>query len=259
MSVKVYLSPSSQTDNKYSYDNYTEAEVCREIGEKCYNYLKNVSGISVKLATDGYTVSQRVTESNNYGADVHIPIHTNAGGGDGTLVMCYTGYTSNKYVTSIYNNVAAVSPGADDGIKTNTSLAEITGTKAIAVYVECEFHDDSTLAKWIVENTDTLAKAIAQGVCDGAGLSTVIGESSSSSTSSASSSKLYKVQAGAFTKKSNAESLVSELTEDGFNTYLYYDNGYYKVQVGAYSKKANAETLVQQLKDVGYNAYVYYG
>lgn len=178
MSLKVYLSPSSQTDNIYSYGSYTEAEVCRGIAEITYDLLCDVSGITPKLATDGKTVSGRVSESNSFGADLHIPIHTNAGGGDGTLVMCYTGNTSNAYVKAIYNSVAELTPTNDDGIKENTSLAEITGTTGTCVYLEVEFHDNETYAKWIVEHKQEIAQAIVDGIVEGMG-----GTSSTTTTS----------------------------------------------------------------------------
>lgn len=218
MATKIYLSPSSQTNNACSGGD-TEATHCRKIAQSAKTYLEK-NGYEVKLASSSLTVSGRIKDSNKWGTDVHIPIHTNAGGGDGTLVMCYTGCSCNKYVKSVYNAVASVSPGKDDGIKVRTDLAEITGTKAMCVYVECEFHD--TYGSWIDNNTDALGKAIAKGVCQAEGKSftdaTIISKPSASE-----STGLYKVQVGAFSEKKNAEGIVKKLKAKGFDGYVYKD------------------------------------
>jgi N-acetylmuramoyl-L-alanine amidase len=96
MSKKIYLSPSSQWANKYSYGLHTEAEICGIIAECCREELIR-NGYDVRVGSNKTTYQQRVSESNNWGADVHIPIHTNAGGGDGTVVFCYPESVNNKY------------------------------------------------------------------------------------------------------------------------------------------------------------------
>lgn len=251
---KIFLSPSDQTYNAYSGVNTNESAQCVKIANAAKKYLE-INGYTVKVGSVSRGYVGRVTDSNNWGADLHVPIHTNAGGGDGTLVMCYPGNTNNKYVKAIYNNVASISPGKDDGIKTNTSLYEITKTKAVCVYVECEFHDNSTLAKWIANNTDAIGKSIAKGICQADGKT--FKESTSSSATNTSGS-LYRVQCGAFASKPNAESLALKLNRSGFTTYIYIDSdGLYKVQCGAYSKKANAENQVKLLKSKGFNTYLY--
>lgn len=251
---KIFLSPSDQTNNAYSGVATNESSQCVKIANSAKKYLE-INGYTVKVGSVSRGYVGRVTDSNNWGADLHVPIHTNAGGGDGTLVMCYPGNTNNKYVKAIYNNVASISPGKDDGIKTNVGLYEITNTKAVCVYVECEFHDNSTLAKWIANNTDAIGKSIAKGICQADGKTFKESTSSSGTTTSGS---LYKVQCGAFASKPNAESLALKLNRSGFTTYIYLDyDGLYKVQCGAYSKKANAENQVKLLKSKGFNTYLY--
>ena len=250
MVTKIYLSPSSQSNNACSGGD-TEAKHCRAIAESAKKYLVK-NGYSVKLASSSLDVSGRIKDSNNWGADVHIPIHTNAGGGDGTLVMCYTGCSSNKYVKGIYNAVASVSSGKDDGVKVRTDLAEITGTKAMCVYVECEFHD--THGEWIDQNTDALGKAIAKGICTAEGKAfsdaTVI-------TKPTAATGLYKVQVGAYAEKENAETMVKKVKSKGFDAFAYQSGDIYKVQAGAFKDKKNAETLASKLAKSGFDTYVY--
>src|SRR5699024_1042277 len=67
--------------------------------------------------------------------------------------------------------------------------------------------------------------------------------------------KLYKVQTGAFSKKSNAVKLVNNLKKDGFDAFIVQTK-YYKVQTGAFSKKSNAVKLVNNLKKDGFDAFI---
>lgn len=252
MATKIYLSPSSQTNNACSGGD-SEAKHCREIANAGEKYLKK-NGYEVKVADPSLDVAGRIAESNAWGADVHIPIHTNAGKGDGTLVLCFIGCVSNEYVKSVYKAVASVSPGKDDGIKVRTDLAEITGTKAMCVYVECEFHD--TYGSWIDKNTNALGKAIAKGVCQAEGKpfndATIISKPSASE-----STGLYKVQVGAFSEKKNAEDIVKKLKAKGFDGYAYQSGKLYKVQAGAFQDEGNAEALASKLASAGFNCYVY--
>lgn len=214
--MKVYLSPSSQTENSYATGKTNESAVCKKIAIAAEKALKR-NDYSVKRGSTSKTVSQRIAESNSWGADLHVPIHTNAGGGDGTLVMCFTGCTGNKYVKAIYAEVAALSPGKDDGIKVRTNLAEITDTVALCVYVECEFHDDTDLANWIITHTTEIGEAIARAICKADGKTFKTASGSGGSTSKKAK---YYVQCGAFADKKNADALAAKLKADGYDVYI---------------------------------------
>ena len=67
---------------------------------------------------------------------------------------------------------------------------------------------------------------------------------------------LYRVQTGAFSKKSNADALEEKLKARGFDTYMVQSGGFYKVQVGAYSIRANAETMMEKVKAAGFDAFI---
>lgn len=67
---------------------------------------------------------------------------------------------------------------------------------------------------------------------------------------------LYRVQAGAFGIKSNADAYALKLKAAGFNTYVVKVGSLYKVQTGAFSVKSNAEDLVRKLKAAGFDAFI---
>lgn len=169
MAKKVYLSPSNQNGNIYAYGNTNEMVQCNKIASYAKTALERC-GFSVKKAPQGQSMYTSVSESNNWGANLHIPIHTNASNGQvtgGTLVMLYNQTGENyKAGKAILNAVAPITPGKDYALQTNTSLYELRMTTAIAVYLECEFHDTVQGAKFIINNTKKLGEAIAKGVCD---------------------------------------------------------------------------------------------
>ena len=161
--TKVYLAPSAQPDNSYAYGGYNEQQICNRIAEAARAALIR-NGFEVMKAREGLEMEDKVRESNAWGADVHIPIHTDAGGGQGTTCFVYPGYKDDKYAKSIYNAVAAYSPGTDRGIREHDGLYEINETSAMCVYIENEFHDNPTLAEWIVAHTEELGEQYAKGM-----------------------------------------------------------------------------------------------
>lgn len=166
--MKIYLSPSAQPYNSYATGGVSEQQICNKIAAAAKVALER-NGYTVKKAPEGQSYQKNVAESNAWGADLHIPIHSNAGGGDGTVVFSHPASTQNKYVKSVYAAVAAFSPGNDDGIRAHSGLYEINQSKCTCVYVEVEFHDNANLARWIINNTTELGETIARGVCDADG------------------------------------------------------------------------------------------
>ena len=67
---------------------------------------------------------------------------------------------------------------------------------------------------------------------------------------------LYRVQTGAFVKKSNADAWAAKLKAAGFATYIVQVGNLYKVQVGAFAQKANADNMMAKLKAAGYDAFI---
>ena len=190
-----------------------EAFHCIKIADYARAYLE-LNGYEVKVGSSATenTYKDRVKESNEWGADLHIPIHTNAGGGHGTLMLCYPGSINNIYVNNIYNEVAQLTPTEDKGVQTTNNLYEINATKCVTAYLECEFHDNDDTEKWIDNNEKELGRAIAKGVC--------IASGKAHFAELTNLNKFYKVQVGAFHNRKNAEKLEKELTDKGYSCYI---------------------------------------
>lgn len=218
MSKKIYLSPSNQSGNLYAYGNTNECEQCNRIAEATEKALKRC-GFDVKRAAKGQEMKTSIQESNTWGADLHIPIHTNAitntgtGTAGGTLVIVHSNNDANiRIATPIYNAVQAVTPGKTDyGIQTRSELAELNSTNAIAVYIEVDFHDNPPIAKWLVENPVTVGEAIAKGVCQGYGVTYKAPD-----VKPAPADVFYRIQVGAFSSRTLAEAFLEQVQAAGF-------------------------------------------
>ncbi len=185
---KVYLSPSCQYDNAYAYGNTTEAVQCIKIANACKTALER-SGISVKMPSDNSLVN-RCAESDKWGADLHVPIHTNAFNKKttGTRVYYYDGSAKGyNAAKAIYSVLAPFTPGTSEGVSANNGLLEVNRPTAPTAYVEVDFHDVPSIAKWIIENTTAIGEKIAQGICKYFGVTYKTTTSSTSTTKPATS------------------------------------------------------------------------
>jgi N-acetylmuramoyl-L-alanine amidase len=178
---KIYLSPSSQPENKYAVGDTTEDVQCAKIAKACEACLKSiltdtqepVFEVKVGANTGGVTMTTRMTESNAWKANIHVPIHTNAGGG-GTvsgrpIVLTKSlNTTDSNYIVSnyIYQALREV-VGKDEygGVKSEKSFHEIANAEKLVSYCECEFHDSERGASTIINYYAEIGKAIASGIC----------------------------------------------------------------------------------------------
>lgn len=210
MSKKIYISPSSQPANTYAVGDTNEQEQCRKIGAALEAALWRC-GFDARAGLDG-TMYTRVPESNDFGADLHLPIHTNAFDGKvaGLRIMVYKkGGEAEQIAKAIMEALAPITPGASDGISEYPGLYEVKNSNAICVYVEVGFHDNPQEAQWIIGNTQAIAEAICKGLCSHYGVTYVPGEQT-----------IYRVQVGAFLEKRNALRLRDDLILKGYEAFI---------------------------------------
>ena len=219
MAKKVFLSPSNQYDNVYAYGNTTEGVQCGKIADACKIALER-SGVDVMLMHDE-DMQTKCAESNKFGADLHVPIHTNAFNGSvmGTRMFCYNTGKGMDACKAIFARVAPLSPGTSENIQVNQKLYEVRVPAAPTAYLECEFHDTVEGAKWIVENTVLIGETIARGICDYFGISFKEKEQPKPAEP-ATTDTLYRVQVGAFAIRENAEKMLARLKAAGFEGFI---------------------------------------
>ena len=219
MAKKIYISPSNQEANLYATGGTNEKEQCHKIVRACYNYLKT-KGFNVKC-TYNDNMYERVSESNAFGADIHLAIHTNATvnhnvtGGTQILLYSLTGERK-KVGEAVLNRLAPITPGKSaEKLIEKPSFYEVNSAKGITVYCECEFHDTKEGSEFIIKNTKIIGEAIAKGICD----YYVISVEDNTKTDE-NKKTLYTVQVGAFSNKNNAEKYVEQLKKAGFDAII---------------------------------------
>ena len=280
--AKVYLSPSNQTDNRYAYGNTTEAVQCGKIADACRIALER-SGVTVKVGHMP-SMQDKCKESNAFGADLHVPIHTNAFNGQvsGTRMFCFSQDGKGmKACKAIFARLAPVTPGTSENIRVDASLYEVRVPSAPTAYVECEFHDNAATAKWIVEHTADIGEAIARGICDYFGVTYKAPEQPAPAKSVDEVAR--EVIRGEWGNGSDrrqrleAAGYVYDTVQDRVNAILTGDepeqptptepvepaqpeqpatDKLYRVQVGAVANRENAEKMLQRLKDAGFDAFI---
>ena len=183
---KVYLSPARHSDAgsrgectgsdgmgdlnentaayRYAYYAASGNYVGSSTSDSPYRNLR-LRGYKVRIGRG--TVSSAISNSNAWGADVHIPIHSNARSEScsstntsrhGTHIIYKSyGSTGGEGLSGfIKDTVGVSSPGTNDLICHNSSsctafdcLGELCKTSAKAAYLEREFHTWNTGAKWM--------------------------------------------------------------------------------------------------------------
>lgn len=251
--TKVYVSPSLQEHNIGAGDYGTEEYRMNQIADVVVPLLQ-YNNFTVYRNKPEMSLSQVVSESNSKHVDIHVAIHSNAGGGRGAEVY-YTSNNGKILASDLYKYIEPLTPTSDRGVKHTDSLYELNETVAVAALIEVAFHDNRDDANFIINNIDAIGEAIAKGVCDYFNVQFKKPEPPKPPTES--TGGLYKVQVGAFSKKENAENLAIELGSQGYDVYVYQVDGLYKVQVGAFKDKSNAEKLASELEAKGYSVYVY--
>jgi N-acetylmuramoyl-L-alanine amidase len=217
MSKKIYISPSDQIRNEYAVGGTNEKEQCHLIAAALVTALERC-GLQAKT---NYTASmaERVRESNEWKADLHLPIHTNAHNGkvQGTRLFSFDdGGAGNRACEAIMDTLAPITPGESDAI-TTANFYEIKYAVAPTAYIEVGFHDNAEEARWIIENTEKIAEAICQGICAFFDLSYQAPKVEQPEEKPLEENTFYRVQVGAFKNRGFAEVLVDKLKAAGFH------------------------------------------
>lgn len=177
MGHKVFLSPSDQTANTYAAGNTSEAEQCGRIAVAAKAALER-HGFEVMLV-QYETMAGKCAKSDAFGAELHVPIHSNAFNGKATGTRIYfgtDGSAGHKAAKAILARLGAITPGAPDLCKPYPELYEIRTPKAPTAYIETDFHDNQQVAKWIIDHTQEIGEAICAGICDYFGVAYVAAE-----------------------------------------------------------------------------------
>ena len=159
MKYKIYISPEDRASNVYAssalWNGHTTNE--KEQMGRCADYMERgllrCGSFEVINAQYG-NMYDRVKESNNWPADMHVAPHTNGFNGKaaGTRVHCYPSDRSRRIGKLIQDRIGSLSPGAPDFLVEDDRLYELRATHMAAVLPEFAFHDNPEDAQWLVDN-----------------------------------------------------------------------------------------------------------
>ena len=104
-----------------------------------------------------------IANSNRVGADLHVPLHSNA-----ISRSCESGFSTERYGTHVMyvssagrecaqvmkTRVGAVSPGTNDARQYRSDLGELNQTNAVACYLEQDFHVWQRGVQWMRNRSD---------------------------------------------------------------------------------------------------------
>ena len=162
--TKVYINPSVQHANLYINGKGTEASNMLDVAKYLKKELDKIEFLEVLYNLDNLSLKNSVAESNKFDADIHLALHTNAGGGRGTEIFTID---SNNFSKRVYDDFHKLGNFKKRGIKNGSHLYEVKNSKADHVaLMEFLFHDNMEEANWIVANKELIAKQLAKSIVD---------------------------------------------------------------------------------------------
>lgn len=181
-----------------------------------YNYLKSQGFTNVTLDDENTDVDQEVILANSGSYDIVISIHYNSGGGDGFECFYYSSNSKAKNLClAIETQIKAIGQNSR-GVKLGDKYKIIRKVTPMSIILEGGFIDNDTDRQLF----DTQSKQEKMGIAYAKGVMQYLGVKDATLLNTG---KLYKVQVGAFSQISNANKLVNELKEKGYNAYIKYE------------------------------------
>lgn len=232
MSKKIVLDAGHGGNDPGAVGNgLKEKDLTLNIVKGIQKYLNdNYEGHEIKLtrSNDRYlTLSQRAKIANDWKADLFVSVHINSGGGTGYEDFIHNNLTDSSNTAKLrnvfHNEVVKNQSFWKNRGKKKANFAVLRETKMSAILSENGFIDtkadsdklksDSHLNKIVIGHGEGIAKA----------LQLKKKATKKPVANKPTGKKLYRVQVGAFSKRSNAENLQKKLQKDGYDTIIKYD------------------------------------
>ena len=243
-------------DNGASYEGRREKDDTLKLALAVGRYLRE-EGFPVVFTRESDIYQKPIDKAsiaNQSGGDYFVSIHRNASGtpneynGVQTLIYGAGGiaeelaYNINEELEKTgFNNI---------NVEERKDLAVLRRTSMPAVLVEAGFINSDKDNEILDDNFDAVAKAIATGIAD------TVGATVSSRSSNPRAEKAFGVQIGLFRRYENAQYLLEEMLEQGFQAQIKNWNGYYAVVVGDEASIENAQRLERELNKRRYQTLI---
>ncbi|MEG2174150.1 MAG: N-acetylmuramoyl-L-alanine amidase [Oscillospiraceae bacterium] len=164
---RIYLSPSAQQANQYVTGG-SEEYYMNLVADAMEPYLR-ASGIAFTRNRPDMTAGQIIRASNAGDYEFHLALHSNAApegkyGEKRGVEIYYFPYSANgkRAAQMMADNFKAIYPDPDSVfLRPTTSLGEVDRTRAPSVLAEIAYHDNEDDANWIINNIQTIARALS--------------------------------------------------------------------------------------------------
>lgn len=198
-----------------------EKDLTKKIGEKVVSLLKDYDVTVKSFQQSGSQTLKHITdEANKWGADLFVSIHINAGGGTGFESFMFNGSVNSK-TSSLQNAIhseimkSIKKYNVTDRGKKKQNFHVLRETKMPACLTENMFIDTKKDADLLKNNNfiSDVAKGHVNGIVRFTGAKKMKTENSDNST-------YYRVVAGSYRNRKNADSQVKKLKEKGFDSFI---------------------------------------
>jgi N-acetylmuramoyl-L-alanine amidase len=206
------------TDSGAIGNGFNEKNLNLSIALTCNDVLiqHGVTVLMSRTKDENDNITDEIIECNNFKPDLAVDIHNNAGGGEGA--ECYYHHRGGKgkiLAENILTEIVKIGQNSrGTKVRVNSSgkdyYAFIRETTAPAIIIECAFIDNAEDIQILntLDKQEVMGTAIAKGILRTLGIPYV------------KKSKLYRVQVGAYSLKSNAVILQNKLKAQGYDAFI---------------------------------------
>lgn len=189
MAKKIFIAGSVQYANLYNYgtraeqiEKYNEGTQAHQIVDYLITELK-LYDVEIVRTVKGMDLNASAKLANDSGCTSYYAIHTNAGGGQGTVALRQTSLfisSANRaksalMATTLTNAIAGLGRnnrgtyGKLDTLRREW-YSDLRQPKMPSTILEIEFHDWADGAKWIINNKALIGRTIAKSIAQIEGL-----------------------------------------------------------------------------------------
>lgn len=205
---KIYINPGHSDKDPGAVGYETERKLSVKVSAFMSEYLLRNYDVEVRMNSGTMGGLRDIAgDANQWGADLFVSNHFNAGGGDGFEALVYSekrrtlGEIFEKYVKAIGQN--------SRGVKIRPDLAVLKYTEMPAVLNEGAFVDNlKDIQDW---NEDAELKKMGEAYANAA--AEAVGAKKKTAV-------YYRVQVGYFANRDNARKLQAELKAKGYDAIL---------------------------------------
>lgn len=202
-----------------------EKDIALSVAIRIGNILKN-HGIVVEYSRtidEFIDLGKRADMANRFSADLFVSIHTNAfsnTSASGVEVYSYPASIKGDVISKdIYESIIKDQVYTQKRGTKTANFAVLKNTKMPSVLVELGFITNESDAKILKNRQDELAVSVAKGILKNMGIK-YIEKKQETNVPKENKDKIYRVQLGAFKDRKNAEDLVKELKNKGYEATI---------------------------------------